>query len=136
MSTASPTPDAAAADRPPLWRAWLLAARPRTLPVAVAPVALGTAVAAGEGGARAGPAAAALAGALPLPVASNLAPDPFEPATGADTHERIGPARARQKGRNPARALGSAIAGRLTVAPGRRSRCCRRAAAHRSCSRA
>ena len=34
---------------PPIWRVWLLAARPPTLPAAVAPVLVGTAVATIDG---------------------------------------------------------------------------------------
>lgn len=85
----------------PAWRRWLLAVRPRTLPVAVAPVLLGTAVAASGPGARAGPALAALAGALLLQVGSNLANDLFDHEKGADTHERLGPPRASALGLIP-----------------------------------
>ena len=79
-------------------RAWWLAIRPRTLPVAVGPVAVGTAVAAAEGHAQALPAGAALAVALLLQVASNLANDLFDFEKGADADDRIGPARATQSG--------------------------------------
>jgi 1,4-dihydroxy-2-naphthoate octaprenyltransferase len=82
----------------PAWRAWVLAARLRTLPVAVAPVAVGTAVAAADGVARPGPALAALAGALLLQIGSNFANDLFDFDRGADTEERIGPPRAMQMG--------------------------------------
>ena len=80
------------------WRAWLLAARPRTLAVSVAPVAVGSAVAVSEGGARAGPALAALVAALLIQVGSNFANDLFDFEKGADTDERIGPARVTQLG--------------------------------------
>jgi 1,4-dihydroxy-2-naphthoate octaprenyltransferase len=82
----------------PAWRAWLLAARPRTLPVACAPVCVGTALAAADGHARAGPALAALAGALLLQIGANLANDLYDSEKGADTPERIGPPRATQLG--------------------------------------
>lgn len=82
----------------PKWRAWLLAARPRTLPVAVAPVVVGTAVAVSAGQARLGPAVAAGLGALCLQLASNLANDLFDFERGADGADRIGPARASQLG--------------------------------------
>jgi 1,4-dihydroxy-2-naphthoate octaprenyltransferase len=59
-------------------QAWLLAARPRTLAVAVGPVAVGTAVAASEGGARLLPALAALLGAMLLQLGSNFANDVFD----------------------------------------------------------
>jgi 1,4-dihydroxy-2-naphthoate octaprenyltransferase len=80
------------------WRAWLLAARPRTLPVAFAPVLVGTALAAAEGKARALPATAAFAGALLLQIGANLANDLFDSEKGADREDRIGPPRAMQLG--------------------------------------
>lgn len=79
-------------------QAWVLAARPRTLPVSVGPVAVGTAVAFAEGGARWLPALAALVGALLLQVGSNLANDLFDFEKGADGEDRIGPPRASQMG--------------------------------------
>ncbi len=91
MATVSPAEVSA-------WRAWLLATRPRTLLVAVAPVAVGTAVASAAGGARFLPAAAALLGALLLQIGSNFANDLFDHEKGADTKERIGPPRATQLG--------------------------------------
>jgi len=79
-------------------QAWLLAARPRTLPVAVAPVLVGTALAIAEGSARALPAAAALLGALLLQIGANFANDLFDAEKGADGDDRIGPPRAMQLG--------------------------------------
>jgi 1,4-dihydroxy-2-naphthoate octaprenyltransferase len=80
------------------WRAWLLAARPRTLPVALGPVLVGTALAAAEGKARALPATAALTGALLLQIGANLANDLFDCERGADREDRLGPPRAMQLG--------------------------------------
>ena len=77
---------------------WWLAARPRTLPLALAPVLVGSAVAQQEGGAQAGPALAAGLGALALQVGANFANDVFDAERGADTKERIGPPRAVQMG--------------------------------------
>jgi 1,4-dihydroxy-2-naphthoate octaprenyltransferase len=77
---------------------WLLAARPRTLPVAVAPVIVGTALAFAEGAARALPAMAALLGALLLQIGANFANDLFDAEKGADGADRIGPPRALQLG--------------------------------------
>ncbi len=74
-------------------RAWLLAIRPRTLPAAVAPVVLGTAIAAHLGGLACFPALAALLGALSLQIASNLANDIFDNKKGADQPDRLGPTR-------------------------------------------
>ncbi len=101
------TPPAAAAAG---WRAWLLAARPRTLPVAFAPVLVGTALAAAEGKARALPAAAALLGALLLQIGANLANDLFDCERGADREDRIGPPRAMQLGLVSAAQMRRAIA--------------------------
>jgi len=80
------------------FRAWFLAARPQTLAVAVGPIAVGTAVAAIEGGARVLPALAALLGAVLLQLGSNFANDVSDFERGADTADRIGPARATQLG--------------------------------------
>ena len=80
------------------WQAWLLAIRLRTLPVALAPVVVGTAVAFSAGQARFLPALAAGLGALGLQVVSNLANDLFDFESGADGEDRIGPARASQLG--------------------------------------
>jgi len=77
---------------------WWLAARPRTLPAAAAPVALATAVALADGRAAALPAAAALAGALLLQIGANLANDVFDYEKGVDTEERLGPPRVTQLG--------------------------------------
>ena len=77
---------------------WVLAARPRTLPLAVAPVAVGTALAAAHGSARALPALAAALGALLLQVGANLANDVFDFEKGADTDARLGPPRVTQLG--------------------------------------
>src|SRR5262245_40268596 len=77
---------------------WLLAARPKTLPAAVAPVLVGTAVAISEGEFVAWVAAAALAVALLLQVGANLANDVFDFRRGADTGDRLGPVRVTQSG--------------------------------------
>lgn len=84
--------------RPSPWRVWLLATRPATLPAAVVPVAVGTAVAAAEGGVHVVAALAALAGALLLQIGCNLVNDVEDFARGADTAARLGPARATQRG--------------------------------------
>ena len=84
--------------RPGPLRVWWLAARPKTLPVAVAPVLVGTAMAAAHGRAAWGPALAAGAGALLLQIGANLANDVFDFEKGADTEERLGPPRAAQLG--------------------------------------
>jgi 1,4-dihydroxy-2-naphthoate octaprenyltransferase len=89
---------------------WLLAARPRTLPVAVAPVLVGSALAIAEGSARALPAAAALLGALLLQIGANFANDLFDAEKGADGDDRLGPPRAMQLGLVDAKQMRVAIA--------------------------
>ena len=79
-------------------RRWVMAIRPATLPAAVTPVLVGTAAAYAAGGFRAGPAAAALAGALLLQIGANLANDLFDFEKGADTEDRLGPTRVVQAG--------------------------------------
>jgi len=78
--------------------AWTAAVRPRTLAAAVAPVAVGTAVAARTGQARPGVAIAALAGALLLQIGTNLVNDWGDFRRGADGPDRLGPQRAVQSG--------------------------------------
>lgn len=83
--------------------AWVMAMRPRTLPVSIAPVLVGTAVAfehggLGPGGVHPGAALAAAFGALFLQIGSNFANDVFDFEKGADTEDRIGPPRATQLG--------------------------------------
>jgi 1,4-dihydroxy-2-naphthoate octaprenyltransferase len=70
------------------------AARLRTLPAAVVPVAVGTAVAHASGGIAPGPALAALAGSLAIQIGTNFANDVFDAERGADGPDRIGPLRA------------------------------------------
>src|SRR5215471_13855586 len=73
---------------------WIGAARLRTLPAAVVPVAVGTACAAASGGVALGPALAALGGALAIQIGTNFANDVFDAERGADGPDRIGPLRA------------------------------------------
>lgn len=73
-------------------REWWDGARPRTLPAAVAPVLLGTAVAAYEGGLLLGRAALALVVALALQVGVNYANDYSDGVRGTD-EVRAGPVR-------------------------------------------
>ncbi|HZF47931.1 MAG TPA: 1,4-dihydroxy-2-naphthoate polyprenyltransferase [Polyangiaceae bacterium] len=84
--------------RPGSLRAWILACRPATLTAAIVPVLVGTAVAHASGGARLGPALAALAAAILIQIATNFANDVFDHEKGADTAERLGPTRATQAG--------------------------------------
>jgi len=71
---------------------WLEGARPRTLPAALAPVIVGTGVAAALDGFRLGPALLALLVALALQVAVNYANDYSDGRRGTDA-DRVGPMR-------------------------------------------
>jgi 1,4-dihydroxy-2-naphthoate octaprenyltransferase len=71
---------------------WLEGARPRTLPAALAPVLVGTGVAAALDGFRLGPALLALLVALALQVAVNYANDYSDGTRGTDA-DRVGPMR-------------------------------------------
>ncbi|OUC07897.1 1,4-dihydroxy-2-naphthoate prenyltransferase, partial [Litorilinea aerophila] len=79
-------------------RAWLMAARPKTLPAAVGPVLVGTALAHAHDAFAAGPALAAAAGALLLQIGSNFANDYFDFFKGADPGDRLGPVRVTASG--------------------------------------
>lgn len=83
---------ASALPRSPL-ATWIAAARLRTLPAAIVPVVVGTAVAHASRAVAWGPALAALAGAIAIQIATNFANDVFDAEQGADTAERIGPLR-------------------------------------------
>jgi 1,4-dihydroxy-2-naphthoate octaprenyltransferase len=76
------------------WRIWLGAARPRTLPAAVAPVLVGSALAWHDGGLVASAAVLCLAFALLVQIGTNFANDYYDFVQGADTVHRVGPTRA------------------------------------------
>lgn len=82
-------------------QAWLLATRPKTLPAALAPVLVGTALAIHDDVFRPLPALAALIGALLLQIAVNLANDYFDFKKGVDQPDRKGPIRVTQAGLIP-----------------------------------
>ena len=79
-------------------QAWLLAARPKTLTAALAPVVVGTALAAHDGVLAWWPALAALVGATLIQVGTNLANDYYDCVRGGDTADRVGPPRVTQAG--------------------------------------
>lgn len=93
-----------------------MAARPKTLPAAAAPVLIGTGLAAHRGVFRPGPAAAALVGALLIQVATNLANDYYDFVRGSDTDERVGPTRVTQAGLLPPGAVRRAMIATLGAA--------------------
>lgn len=78
--------------------AWILAARPRTLPAAAAPVLVGIGLAVRELQFDAINAAAAFFIAILLQIGANLANDLFDHERGTDTPDRLGPARATAQG--------------------------------------
>jgi 1,4-dihydroxy-2-naphthoate octaprenyltransferase len=80
------------------WHVWWLAARPKTLPAAAAPIIVGSAVAHAADGFHAAAALIALAVALLLQIAANFANDVFDFHRGADTAARTGPLRVTQHG--------------------------------------
>lgn len=79
------------------WTVWVQAARPRTLAASIAPVAVGTAVAAQMGQFRPVNALLALLSSLFIQIGTNLANDYSDFKRGADA-ERIGPQRVTQSG--------------------------------------
>jgi 1,4-dihydroxy-2-naphthoate octaprenyltransferase len=83
----------AAASIPGGVRIWLIAARPRTLPAAVAPVLVGTALAGFGGVFHPLRLVAALLGALFIQVGTNLSNDYSDARRGADAEDRLGPVR-------------------------------------------
>lgn len=80
------------------WKHWILACRPKTLPAAIAPVLLGSALALGDGGFHLPSALLCLLGALMLQIGTNLANDYYDFKKGTDTNQRIGPIRVTQAG--------------------------------------
>ena len=84
-------------------RIWLMAARPRTLPAAIAPVFVGTALAGSQGTFRPLAFAAALVGSVFIQVGTNLSNDYSDARRGADTEERLGPVRVTAGGLVPPR---------------------------------
>jgi 1,4-dihydroxy-2-naphthoate octaprenyltransferase len=98
----SPPAGAAAPNGPDPVRIWLMAARLRTLPAALAPVLVGTALALQ---AHFNPLAflAALLGAVFIQVGTNLSNDYSDARRGADTEDRLGPVRVTAGGLVPPR---------------------------------
>jgi 1,4-dihydroxy-2-naphthoate polyprenyltransferase len=84
-------------------RIWLMAARPRTLPAAVAPVLVGTALAGYAGVFHVLRFAAALVGSILIQVGTNLSNDYSDARRGADAEDRLGPVRVTAGGLVPPR---------------------------------
>lgn len=90
-------------------QAWILAARPKTLPAAAAPVIAGTGVAIAQHSFQPLPALAALVGALLLQIGANFANDYQDFKKGADTEERLGPVRVTSAGLLTARQVANGM---------------------------
>src|SRR3712207_2287642 len=107
-------------DHPSAARIWLMAARPRTLPAAVAPVLVGTALAATEGTFKPLTFLAALVGSVFIQVGTNLSNDYSDARRGADTEDRLGPVRVTAGGLMPPRQVlvGTYVAFGIAVAAG------------------
>ncbi|MCU4799344.1 1,4-dihydroxy-2-naphthoate polyprenyltransferase [Halobacteria archaeon HArc-gm2] len=71
-------------------KAWLMAARPQTLPAGSAPVVVGVGLAVHDGVFAWLPAVAAFVGALLIQVGTNFANDYYDAVKGADTEDREG----------------------------------------------
>ncbi|MDA8427104.1 MAG: 1,4-dihydroxy-2-naphthoate octaprenyltransferase, partial [Treponema sp.] len=78
--------------------AWMMAARPRTLPASTSGVIVGSVLAFAEGRFALLPALASFVVALALQIASNLANDVFDFESGADAKRAHGPTRVTQSG--------------------------------------
>lgn len=77
---------------------WWMAARPKTLPAAIAPVVIGAAMAQADGATVLLPALAALFGAVMIQIGTNFANDYYDYIKGADAGVRLGPTRLTQAG--------------------------------------
>jgi 1,4-dihydroxy-2-naphthoate octaprenyltransferase len=95
---------------------WVEAARPRTLPASIAPVLVGTAAGAADGGIVWGRFALVVVVALAVQIAVNYANDYFDGVRGVDTVQRAGPRRAVASGLVSPRAMLVAIGLAMTVA--------------------
>jgi 1,4-dihydroxy-2-naphthoate octaprenyltransferase len=97
-------------------QAWLMAIRPKTLPAAISPVLVGTALTVADGVFAPLLALAAIVGALLIQIGTNLANDYFDYVKGTDVVGRKGPTRVAQSGLISLSHLRLGIAVTLTVA--------------------
>ena len=82
-----------------LWKTWLLAARPKTLPAAIVPVWSGCLMSISLGfEVSYHLAISTLLGAIFIQIATNFFNDVIDAAKGADTIDRVGPTRATSSG--------------------------------------
>ncbi|WP_435125121.1 1,4-dihydroxy-2-naphthoate polyprenyltransferase [Halobaculum sp. D14] len=80
----------AATEEPSRAKAWVLAARPQTMPAAVSPVLVGTGLALRNDVFALLPALVALLGAVLIQIGTNFANDYYDAVQGADTADREG----------------------------------------------
>jgi 1,4-dihydroxy-2-naphthoate octaprenyltransferase len=101
-------------------RLWVIAARPRTLPAAIAPVLVGTALAGTEGVFHPLAFACALIGSVFIQIGTNLSNDYSDARRGADTEDRLGPVRVTAGGLMPPKQVlvGTYVAFGIAVAAG------------------
>jgi 1,4-dihydroxy-2-naphthoate polyprenyltransferase len=101
-------------------RLWLVAARPQTLPAAVSPVLVGTALAGSEDVFRPLAFVAALLASVFIQIGTNLSNDYSDARRGADTEDRLGPVRITARGLMPPRRVlvGTYVAFGIAVAAG------------------
>lgn len=97
-------------------RIWFDAARPRTLPAAIAPVLAASGLAAHDGGFDIAAASLCLAFALLIQVGTNFANDYYDFIKGADTAARVGPRRAVASGLVTPRTMRFAMIGVFAMA--------------------
>jgi 1,4-dihydroxy-2-naphthoate octaprenyltransferase len=97
-----------------------VAARPRTLPAAIAPVLVGTSLAIGDGEFRPIAFACALIGSVFIQIGTNLSNDYSDARRGADTEDRLGPVRVTAGGLMPPRQvlIGTYVAFGIAAAAG------------------
>ncbi|MEO6876486.1 MAG: 1,4-dihydroxy-2-naphthoate polyprenyltransferase [Opitutaceae bacterium] len=76
------------------WKIWAAAARPRTLPAAIAPVLVGSGLAWRDGRFDGAAAGLCLGFALLVQIGTNFSNDYYDHRNGADTVARVGPQRA------------------------------------------
>jgi 1,4-dihydroxy-2-naphthoate octaprenyltransferase len=97
-------------------KAWMLAARPKTLSGAAIPVLIGTAFAYADGGFKAIPALVCLLFAMLMQVAANFINDLYDFKKGTDRSDRLGPERACAQGWISPEAMTKGIATVISVA--------------------